>query len=277
VSAGRRPGLNKLCELEDFRHPEMIEAIREIEPDHVAVYPDYPAGREHRKAWEYAQLLRAARSQNVLRPDSMVLAVAAGHERPIFWLTNHVRMVFATDIYGTGDFAGREAKASILQDPDAFAGIPYNRRRLVVQYMNALDLRYEDDSFDMVFSLSSIEHFGGEGSAVQALSEQARVCRPGGMVAMTTECIVNKAPAPAVPGLYLFTPEALLDVVAQVPSLRLVEPPVFETSKATEGTVLNLPKVVEDLGRNHHAYPHIVLELENCWFTSVSLFLRKVV
>jgi len=270
-------GLNKLCEVEDFRKPEIESAIHEMEPECVVIFDEYPRRHEHRKSWEYAQLLRGARDLGVLRPDAMVLGVAAGHERPLFWLTNHVRMVFATDIYGTGEFSGREATSSMLVNPDEFASqIPFNRRRLVVQYMNALDLRYEDESFDMVFSLSSIEHFGGQASAVDALKQQARVCKKGGIVALTTEVIVNEAPTPGEPNLHLFTPAQLLELLAAVPELQPVEPVSFELSNETKRSVLNLPQVIVDLGRQHYEYPHIVLELEGCWFTSISVFLRKV-
>ena len=59
--------------------------------------------------------------------------------------------------------------------------------------MDALDLRYEDGSFDAVYSLSSIEHFGGLDGVRRALAEQHRVVKPGGIVAFTTEVIVNDA------------------------------------------------------------------------------------
>jgi len=64
----------------------------------------------------------------------------------------------------------------------------------VVQHMNALDLRFEPETFDAVFCLSSIEHFGGEAAARHALAEMHRVAKPGGVVAITTECIIKRRP-----------------------------------------------------------------------------------
>ncbi len=43
--------------------------------------------------------LRAFRDLGVLGPESDVLGVGAGAEATIFWLTNHCRRVFATDLY----------------------------------------------------------------------------------------------------------------------------------------------------------------------------------
>ena len=51
----------------------------------------------------------------------------------------------------------------MLTDPGTFAPYPYERERLDVRWMDARDLRFPDGSFDAVFSLSSIEHFGGPG------------------------------------------------------------------------------------------------------------------
>ncbi|MBC8167740.1 MAG: methyltransferase domain-containing protein [Bryobacteraceae bacterium] len=268
--------MNKLCELEDFQQPAIIESIRQLEADHVIHIPDYPAGREHRKSWEYAQLMCGAEQLGVLGPDAFVLAVAAGHERPVFALTQKARLVFATDIYGSGDFSSGEAAGNVLINPDKFATIPYNRNRLVVQYMDACDIRHEAGTFDLVFSLSSIEHFGAVTGAYLALCEMARVCKSGGIVMITTECIVNDLRRPEIGGLHLFSEQELVDLVHSIKDLEPVEPVSFELSAATKSHVQNLEQVVADVHlRQHVDYPHIVLEIGNCFFTSVSIFLRK--
>ena len=267
--------LNKLCEIEDFGIPEVTAAIRALEPEHVATQQNYPIGFEHRKAWEFAQVMNGAARLGAVDSNSLVLSVAAGHERPVFAFTNIARLVFATDIYGAGDFSGRESTSSMLANPDAFAAFPYNRNRLVVQYMDALDLRYEADTFDLVFCLSSIEHFGGFDGARKSLQEMHRVCRPGGIVMFTTECIVNDVPSPPLPGMELFTPRAMNLLAASVRGLSPVEPINYTISDATRATVLNFDKLVADLHRGRIRYPHIVLEIGGCEFTSVSVFLRK--
>jgi SAM-dependent methyltransferase len=266
---------NKVCELEDFRNPEILAAIRTLEPEHVRNQAAYPIGFEHRKAWEFAQLMNGAARLGAINPESLVLSVAAGHERPIYAFTNEARMVFATDIYGAGEFSDRESASTMLTNPDAFAPFPYKRNRLVVQYMNALDLRHEDSTFDLVFCLSSIEHFGGFDGGRRSLQEMHRVCKPGGIVMLTTECVVNGVPAPSLANLELFSPQMIDTLINSVEGLTPVEPVRYDISEATRNSVLNFDQVVRDLQRSHIVYPHIVLEIGGCHFTSVSVFLRK--
>ncbi|HEX4245942.1 MAG TPA: methyltransferase domain-containing protein [Acidimicrobiales bacterium] len=268
--------LNKVCNLEDWDDATLTATMRRVLPGFVAAFPQFPGAMEHRKHWEFAQLLDGLAELGALQPDGMVLAVAAGQEAVLFDLTNHVRWVFATDIYGTGNFAEKEADAVILLDPDAVAPFPYNRRRLVVQYMDALDLRYEDGTFDAVYSLSSIEHFGGTDGVRRALSEQRRVVRVGGIVALTTEVVINGADPLEEGHLLLSTPEQLVDVCESIPGLALVEPIDFSVSDRTCSTVLSLSDAVTNSYNQVPDYPHIILEHQGRHFTSVSVFLRRV-
>jgi SAM-dependent methyltransferase len=268
--------LNKVCNIEDWDIPTRRATMRRILPGFVAAFPQYPAAMEHRKHWEFAQVLDGLTDLGALPPDGMVLAVAAGQEAVLFDLTNRVRWVFATDIYGTGNFAEKEADAAILLDPDSVAPFPYNRRRLVVQYMDALDLRYEDQTFDAVYSLSSIEHFGGVDGVRRALSEQRRVVRIGGIVALTTEVVINGAEPLEEGHLLLSTPEQLVGVCESIPGLALVEPIDFSVSDRTGSSVLSLSDAVANSYNQVPDYPHIILEHQGRHFTSVSVFLRRI-
>ncbi len=267
--------LNKVCRIDDWDDPALTATMRRILPYFLDEHPDFPRRMEHRKHWEFAHVLNGLHALGALGPEGMVLSVAAGHEEVAFDLTNDVRWVFATDIYGSGPFAALEAELTILRDPDAVARCPYNRRRLVVQYMDALDLRFEDATFDAVYSLSSIEHFGGLAGAGRALREQCRVTKPGGVVALTTEVIVNGA-APFEEGhLMLCTPEQIVDLVGDVPGLSVVEPIDFEVSDRTVAQVTSLPDAIAQAGRGEARYPLIVLEHEGRQFTSIAVFLRR--
>jgi SAM-dependent methyltransferase len=267
--------LNKVCSIEDWDDPALIATMRRILPYFLPAHPDFPRHMEHRKHWEFAQVLNGLSSLGVLGSEAMVLSVAAGNEEVAFDLTNDVRWVFATDIYGNGPFAALEADLTILRDPDAVARCAYNRRRLVVQYMDALDLRFEDATFDVVYSLSSIEHFGGLAGASRALREQCRVTKPGGVVAFTTEVVVNGS-APFDEGhLMLSTPEQILELLDDVPALSLVEPIDFRVSDRTASQVTLLADALAGAGRGNVRYPHIILEHEGRRFTSVAVFLRR--
>ena len=56
------------------------------------------------------------------------------------------------------------------------------------------ELELADASFDVVFSLSSIEHFGSRRDVARAAAEIGRVLRPGGHAFVVTECFVASSP-----------------------------------------------------------------------------------
>jgi SAM-dependent methyltransferase len=269
--------LNKLCNLEDWRIPELTAAMRLLEPDLAYHYPGFPGKREHRKSWEWAHMLAGLESLNAIPHDGLALGVGAGHEPPLFELTNRMRWVFATDIYGSGDFTGLEAQSSMLANPDQFARAPYNRNRLVVQHMDACDLRFEEATFDIAFCLSSIEHFGGIEGARKSLAEMARVLKPGGILVITTECIVNDQPHySGKPNLELFTTATLDDLLHSCPLVAAVEKMDYSISADTLSNAMSLAKAVEGARRGQIEFPHLVLELEGRLFTSAAAFLRKL-
>jgi SAM-dependent methyltransferase len=268
--------LNCLCWIEDWDHPARLASMRRLLPSYVEDHPTFPRGFEHRKHWEFAQVAVGLEQLGALGPASLVLAVGAGHEELIFDLTTRAQWVFATDIYGTGSFSSGAADARMLLDPDHFASSPYNRNRLVVQQMDALDLRFEEGTFDAVYSLSAIEHFGAVEGAKRALGEMARVLKPGGIAALTTECIVNDAPAYSAPGQELFTPNALRTLCSSHEDVVPVQELDFSLSDRTSALPpVPLIKAIEDSKRGHVDYPHILLELEGRVFTSFSVFLKK--
>jgi SAM-dependent methyltransferase len=179
----------KLCDLRDFDDPRLRAQLREI------AGPGYEPREElRRKFWEYAMLGLYLEEVGALREDAHALAVGAGHEEPLFWMANSIAHVTATDIYGEGGFAEHEADSSMLTKPEAFAPYPYRQDHLEVRSMNALALGFPDDSFDVVFSLSSIEHFGAPSQVAQAAGEMARVLRPGGHLVIVTECLIRSHP-----------------------------------------------------------------------------------
>jgi SAM-dependent methyltransferase len=245
--------LNKLCELRDWRRP------------YLSAYP------QHRKHWEYQHFMHGLRALDAIRPDAWVLSVAGGHEWPVYELTNVARWVFCTDLYDTSPFP--ESDGVMLRDPDRFAPCPYNRRRLVVECMDALDLRFEDATFDIVFSLSSIEHFGGIERSKRGLAEMCRVLKPGGVAAITTEVIVNGVDYFQSGNLQLFSPAVLREILESAPGLRPVEPVDFSMDRETRATMMPLAQAASDPGR----LPHLVLSCEGREFTSLAVFLRKQV
>ena len=233
--------------------------------------PDFPVGREHRKYWEFAQAARSLSDFGAIHRDAEILGVGAGHETTIFWATNHVRRVFATDLYLDSGVWESDASPSMLVTPDEHAVLPWNERRLVVQHMNAFDLRYEDKSFDGVFSSSSIEHFGDWESVQRALAEIWRVLKPGGVATITTEFRL-RGRGPGFPGALVFSAAELDKIIIQPLPWELVEPLDLTLSKSTRKTEVRLTDTIAGTAPD---FPHIVVRNGRILFTSVHLALRK--
>jgi SAM-dependent methyltransferase len=270
----------KLCELSDFAYPEVAELIRDVyasDAEHFGE-ADFPRGREYRKYWEVAMTLRAFRELGALRPDARVLGVGAGHEATVYWLTRHVGEVVATDLYETEDsWSESDSGADMLVDPGRYWDGPWNPERLVVRHMNALELDFEDESFDAIFSSSSIEHFGDFPDVRRSVEEMHRVLKPGGVVALATEFRLEGDEI-GYPGLLRFDePELralLLDGLWWDPATPLE----LELSEETRGTAVEMSEAIADQRsgrRGWSRYPHLVLRHEQFLWTSVHVALVK--
>jgi len=220
----------KLCELEDFRDPELRALMRDMETEPHG--PDYPEGEEHRKAWEVAMSARALRDLGVLRQDAEILGVGAGREATIFWLTRHVKRVFATDLYLSEDsWSATDSGVRMLVSPETQTRMQWNPRRLVVQHMDGRNLRYEDESFDGIFSSGSIEHFGTLDEIRESAEEMCRVLRPGGVAAIATEYRLDGPPGS--PGTVLFDERELRSVLLDGMAWALASPLDLSISEQT--------------------------------------------
>jgi SAM-dependent methyltransferase len=287
----------KLCELSDFEDPQLRAMLRDIEPGAA------PAEEVQRKFWEYALLGLYLQEVGALRDDAEALAVAAGHEAPLYWMANRVARMVATDIYGQGAFATNEADSTMLTDPASFAPYAYREDHLEVRSMNALQLDFPDASFDIVFSLSSIEHFGGPRATEGAAQEMSRVLRPGGHLVITTECLVRNHPVnwpllqPAVrianglarrcpiPSLRrrmafvfftdMFTPREIERYIVRPTGLELVQPLDTRVSAETYENVLHWTVAGDLQSATGEPWPHILLQAQGAPWTSAFLALRK--
>ncbi len=249
--------LNKLCDVADWRGKEW-----DILLNHVG------RGVGARKAWEWTHGLYGLQQLGVLNENTTALGVGAGTEAVLYYMTNHMRQVVATDIYGIGNFANHEASASMLDKPEAFAPFPYHQERLVTRYMDGRKLEFNDGSFDVAFSFSSIEHFGGHAAATQSMQEITRVLRPGGVAIIATELILN-----GIPHEEYFLPHEIDQYLVQPSGLRLIEDIDFRFS----GAMQRCPLV--DLGAEGwiNTSPHILCHLNGMVWTSLLLFFEKPV
>ena len=248
----------------------------------------FPRGAEYRKHWEVVQAIRTMAHAGVLRPDAEVLGVGAGTEPTVFWLTNHVRRVFATDLYLAGGWEESASQRMLTEPGSAWEG-PWNPRRLVVQHMDALDLRYEDASFDAVFSSSSIEHFGTHDDVARSIREAHRVLKPGGVLTVSTELRV-RGPGPGLPDILMFDRDELRRCVTEAAPWEPIGPerdalpdPAlavdFEQAAADVQAHVALHGEIRWAHLHWSTYPQVALrhrhfDDERIW-TSVHLALRK--
>ena len=274
-----RLGYCKLCEIEDFRDPELRETIREVfVPDREHFGKEFPKGREYRKYWEVAMTARAFRDLGVLGEEARVLGVGAGHEATIYWLTRQVGRVVATDLYEADDaWSETDSGAAMLTDPGRFWDGPWDPDHLEVRNMNALDLDFPDDSFDGVFSSSSIEHFGDFRDIRRSIEEIYRVLRPGGVAALATEFRIQ-GPGHGWPGVYLFDEAALRAAIFDRYWWDPATPLVTSLSEETQRSPIELQTALAEPRAQvqvWNQYPHLVLRQGPNLFTSVHVAMVK--
>ena len=122
---------------------------------------------------------------------NLALGVGAGKEHTSFFLTNFFRWVFATDLYASSGWDYASPPEMLIEPEKVGPRWDYNPRRLVVQHMDGTNLRFEDNTFDFIFSCSSIEHFGRPDDIIRAAREMGRVLKPGGIIAISTEYLLT--------------------------------------------------------------------------------------
>jgi len=223
-------------------------------------------GALHRKYWEWGLGLYGLHKLGCIRPDAQGLGVAAGIEWPLFYLANRVQRVVATDLYIL-DSNFRDPDPTIPGNAALIAPFPYRQEALVFQRMNALELQFPANTFDFVFSFSSIEHFGGHGAAALAMQQIARVLKPGGVACIATELIINDGR-----NYEFFRPEEIEPCFVKLSGMEMVEPLDLHVDDELIAKPVHFdfePGYQGDTG------PHTSVACGNLTFTSIEFFLRK--
>ncbi|MCX6132002.1 MAG: class I SAM-dependent methyltransferase, partial [Proteobacteria bacterium] len=184
---------NKPCLEDDWNN----DAFQKILLENLHLPRDCLSKRE-RKHWEWAMGFLALEYYGYLNRSVNALGIACGHESFLYALTNYVNHVTATDLYGETPFSASEANVNILHNPEEFCNFPYEKDRLEIKRMDALDLKFPDETFDVLFSFSSVEHFGSNSQIKQAMVESYRVLKPGGIYVLSVDYLF-KSPWPRLP------------------------------------------------------------------------------
>jgi SAM-dependent methyltransferase len=175
--------LSGLPSLDEWAEEEFTTALSELQ------YSDWCTGIKRRDEWEKARCLVALQSLGLVRPTLDCLAVAAGRERLMFYLSRKLHSVTAIDRY---DGSWKSTPADFPANPQKYAPIGFDHDRLRVMRMDARRLAFKDASFDFVYSLGpALNWFGGKRGAVEALREMERVVKPDGWVLASVECVIR--------------------------------------------------------------------------------------
>ena len=138
-------------------------------------------------------------------------------------------------------------------------------------------LEFPSDMFDIAFSFSSIEHFGGKNhsGSLKSMKEIQRVLKKGGIAVIATEYIINDKDHPE-----FFNKKTIYsDLIDKLDSLKLVEPLDLRITTKTLDTVIDTETAAN---WNHvdnsfrHTHPLILLRSRDMLITSVMLVLRKI-
>ena len=142
--------------------------------------------------------------------------------------------------------------------------------------MDGTRLEFPSETFDIAFSFSSIEHFGGENhaGALKSLKEIERVLKKDGIAVIATEYIINDKEHPE-----FFNKKTIYsDLIDKLDSLKLVEPLDLRITTKTLDTVMDYEIALKwDILDNSfkESHPQILLQLKNILYTSVMLVFQK--
>ena len=251
--------LSKVCDAEGFFTSELLASITAI----------HQVPSMHRKQWEYAMIVRDMDASGVLHDRADALGLACESEPAIFHAATKARSVLATDLYAGSNDSSRWA-AGRLREADVFERSPfaYPRDRLTVKTMDMRKIEAKDESFDLVWSSSSIEHLGSTSEIRASLREVARVLRPGGVHLFTTEWKLCGGFS-YFPHGFIFD-QALLEAVIEGVPLEPLGP--FDARFSTHP--LNTP-VWRGLRNVIHELPHVVLFSRGVLGTSMIVAMKK--
>jgi SAM-dependent methyltransferase len=264
-----KPKLNRLCYVEDWKNGEIKETLSQLQKLNSQ-------GFLHRKDWEWALGIVAMRRFDKLTKKSTAIGIGSGTEPIPFYLANNINHVYATDLYDAKDWK-KAAPSDFPENPKKYAPFPYNEDALTVLRMNGTKLEFPSENFDIAFSFSSIEHFGGKNhsGALRSLREIERVLKRGGIAVIATEYIINNKEHHE-----FFNRRTIYsDLINKLEKLQLVEPLDLRLTTNTLDTVIELfsvdanwDNIDEEYKKTH---PLILIRARNILFTSVMLIFQK--
>jgi len=143
--------------------------------------------------------------------NDKILSIGAMNCMLSVYLSNYIDNFYAID--NNPDFLKREWIYSYITS----WGMKYDWSNTVsLQHMTATNLKFGNDFFDKIISISVFEHILPHQDRLKAFQEMRRVLKPGGQIFLTIEFNTDNymVLAPSVSGS-IFSLEYLLDIVDQ--------------------------------------------------------------
>src|SRR5215216_811575 len=257
IDSNYNPMLNRLCYIEDWDHNELKNIINGLQNP---IFENYI----HRKDWNWALGIIAMKRFNKLNDKCTAIGIGAGREEVLFYLANNLKHVYATDLYDGKEW-DNFAPSDFPDNPRKYAPFPYKEDALTVLRMDGTKLEFPSETFDIAFSFSSIEHFGGQNheGALKSLKEIERVLKKDGIAVIATEYIIN-----GKDHLEFFNKKTIYsDLIDKLDSLKLVEPLDLRITTKTLDTVMDYPKSLywdeADDDEFKKTHPHLLLKYQN--------------
>ena len=282
--------LNRLCSIEDWQNNQISKAILELQQ---VVAHDYihkinwetsenivncrKPGLIHRKDWEWAMGLIAMDRMGKLNKQNVAIGIGAGREEILFYLANKLSHVHATDLYDGKNWKNF-APPDFVTNPKKYSPFPYMEDKLTVSRMDATKLEFADESFDIAFSFSSIEHFSGDNhtGALKSMKEIGRVLKSKGIAVISTEYILNNKEHSE-----FFNRRTIYsDLIYKLKNLELIEPLDLRITTNTLDNIIHYDTAVFwDRSENNYEFkknhPLILLRVDDMIVTSVMLVFQK--
>jgi SAM-dependent methyltransferase len=287
VNSDSRLKLNKLCHVEDWQNNELGEIISELQYASSKDYihrkgwdvEKYPVndrkGSIYRKDWEWGLGVLAMKRFDKLNKESKAIGLGSATEEVLFYLANRIDHVYATDLYD-GKGWKNLVPSDFPENPKKYSPYPYNEDALTVMRMDATRLAFADESFDIAFSFSSIEHFDGENhsGALRSMREMERVLKPGGIAVVATEYILNDKEHTE-----FFNRRTIYsDLIDKLDRLRLVEPLDLRITTKTLDAIIDYHSAVNWLASAYEfkkSHPYVLIRINDMLVTSVMLVFQK--
>jgi SAM-dependent methyltransferase len=232
-------------------------------------------GSIHRKDWEWGLGILAIKRFGKLNKESKAIGVGTATEEVLFYLANRIDHVYATDLYD-GKGWKNLVPIDFPENPKKYSPYPYNEDALTVMRMDATRLEFSDESFDIAFSFSSIEHFGGENhsGALRSMKEMERVLKPGGIAVVATEYMLNDKEH-----IEFFNRRTIYsDLIDNLDKLKPVEPLDLRITTRTLDTIMDYQSGVNWIASPYEfkkSHPLVLIRVNDILVCSILLVFQK--